>query len=140
VLVAESDDELLVSLLLAVLVQNTHVGLSSVEGLGGFAETTGETVVHEGELKGTLEGVENGHLTLGSIAGDLNLLSDLGGVVLFYVRLRTASLAISSLGNIFPPHVCFMPQYFPLQGGAVTREMAIGGHLGVELKSVNLPF
>lgn len=87
VLRAEGDDQLLVGLLLALLVQDTHVSLSSVKSLGGFSETTSETVVHESELQNTLESVENGHLTLGGIAGNLNLLGNLGGVVLFYVRL-----------------------------------------------------
>jgi hypothetical protein len=38
VLGAESDDELLVSLLLAALVQDTHVSLTAVEGLGGLTD------------------------------------------------------------------------------------------------------
>jgi hypothetical protein len=92
VLGAEGDDELLVSLLLALLVEDTHVSLAAVEGLGGLTETAGETVVHEGELQNTLEGVQNGHLALGGIGGGLNLLGDLGGVVLFYVRLRATRL------------------------------------------------
>ena len=41
VLGAEGDDELLVGLLLAVLVQDAHVSLTSVEGLGGLAEAAG---------------------------------------------------------------------------------------------------
>lgn len=86
VLVAEGDNKLLVGLLLAVLVQDTHVSLSSVEGLGSLSEAAGETVVHESELQDALESVENGHLALGGIAGNLNNIGDLGGVV-FYVRL-----------------------------------------------------
>jgi hypothetical protein len=43
--------------------------------------------VHQGELQNTLEGVRDGHLALGGIAGNLDLVGgDLGGVV-FYVRL-----------------------------------------------------
>lgn len=69
------------------------MGLSSVEGLGGFSKTSGETVVHESELQDTLEGIENGHLSLGGISGNLNLLLlHLGGVV-FYVRLFCDRLA-----------------------------------------------
>lgn len=83
---AEGSDELLVGILLAVLVENAHVGLATVESLGGLAETAGETVVHESQLQNTLEGVLNGHLTLGGIAGHFDLLDDLGSVV-FYVRL-----------------------------------------------------
>jgi len=90
VLGAESDDELLVGLLLAGLVQDTHVSLAAVEGLGSLAETAGKTVVHESELQDTLEGVKNRHLALGGIGRNLNLLGDLGGVVLFYVRLEQA--------------------------------------------------
>lgn len=88
VLGAESDDKLLVGLLLASLVEDAHVGLAAVEGLGSLTETAGKTVVHEGELQDTLEGVKNGHLALGAgIGGNLDLLGHLGGVVLFYVRL-----------------------------------------------------
>lgn len=86
VLIAESNDQLLVGLLLAVLVQDAHVSLTTVKSLRGFSETAGETVVHESELENTLEGVQNGHLALGGISGNFNLLGDLGGVVLFYVR------------------------------------------------------
>ena len=91
VLVAESNDELLVRLLLAGLVEDAHVGLATVKGLGRFAETAGETVVHEGELEHTLEGVKDRHLALGGsgIGRNLNLLGDLDLGVLFYVRLET---------------------------------------------------
>ena len=57
VLGAESDDELLVWLLLTSLVENTHVCLASVEGLGCLSETTGKTIVHKGELENGLERV-----------------------------------------------------------------------------------
>lgn len=57
VLVAKSDDQLLVGLLLAVLVQDTHVSLATVEGLGSLTETAGKTIVHKGELQNTLESV-----------------------------------------------------------------------------------
>ena len=50
VLGAESDDELLVGFLLAGFVQDTHVGLATVEGFAGFAETTGKTIVNEGKF------------------------------------------------------------------------------------------
>lgn len=86
-LVAQGSDELLVGILLAVLVENAHVSLAAVEGLGGLAETTGKTVVHQSELQNTLEGILNGHLALGGISGHFDLLDDLGNVVVFYVRL-----------------------------------------------------
>lgn len=98
VLVAESDNKLLVGLLLAVLVQDTHVSLSSVEGLGSLSEAAGETIVHESELQDTLESVKNGHLALGGIAGNLNNIGDLGGVV-FYVRLYRENSSV----NRVPP-------------------------------------
>jgi hypothetical protein len=86
VLGAEGDDQLLIGLLLALLVEDTHVGLAAVQGLGSLTETTGKTVVHQSQLQDTLEGIENGHLSLGSLGGNLNLIGgDLGGVV-FYVR------------------------------------------------------
>ena len=85
-LVAQGDDQLLVGVLLAVLVQDAHVRLTTVEGLGRLAETAGETIVHQSQLQDALEGVQDGHLALGSIGGNLDLGGDLGGVV-FYVRL-----------------------------------------------------
>lgn len=85
---AESNDELLVGLLLAGLVEDAHVSLTAVEGLGGLTETAGKTVVHEGDLENTLEGIKDAHLALGgSIGGNLNLLGG-GDSVLFYVRLQ----------------------------------------------------
>ncbi|KAI9166760.1 ribosomal protein S22, S8 family [Paramyrothecium foliicola] len=93
VLGAEGDDQLLVGLLLALLVQDAHVCLATVERLGGFTETTGKAVVHESQLQNTLQGIENGHLSLGSLGGNLNLIGgDLGGVVLFYQRAAEPSL------------------------------------------------
>lgn len=90
VLVAESNDEFLVRLLLAGLVKDAHVGLAAVEGLGSLAETARKTVVHEGELEDTLEGVKDRHLALGGsgIGRNLNLLGNLDLGVLFYVRLE----------------------------------------------------
>ena len=88
VLVAESGDQLLVGVLLAVLVENAHVGLAAVEGLGSLTETAGKTVVHQSQLQNTLEGILNGHLALGGIAGNFDLLDNVdGSVVVFYVRL-----------------------------------------------------
>lgn len=84
---AQGDDELLVSILLAGLVQDAHVRLAAVEGLGSLAQTAGKTVVDERQAQNTLEGVQNGHLALGGgIGRNLNLLLDLG-LVIFYVRL-----------------------------------------------------
>ena len=87
VLGAQGDDELLVRLLLAGLVQDTHVSLTAVQGLGSLTETASQTIVHESQLQDTLQGIENRHLSLGGIARNLDLIGDLGGVVLFYVRL-----------------------------------------------------
>lgn len=113
VLGAEGNDELLVGLLLAVLVENAHVGLAAVEGLGSLAETAGKTVVDESQLQDTLEGVENRHLALRGIARDLNLVGDLDlGSVVFYVRLWMGSAIwprlnkwdMSKIGQV-PPRV-----------------------------------
>jgi hypothetical protein len=92
VLGAESNNELLVRLLLASLVQDAHVRLATVEGLGSLTETAGKTVVDESELENTLEGLKDGHLALSGrgIGGNLNLLDLLGGdygMVVFSVRL-----------------------------------------------------
>ena len=57
---AQRHHELLVGFLLAPFVQHAHVGLSSIERFGGFAEPAGEAVVDEGELQDALEGFESG--------------------------------------------------------------------------------
>ena len=94
VLGAQGDDELLVGILLAGLVQDTHVCLATVEGLGSLTETTGKAVVDERQAENTLEGVQNGHLALGGgIGRNLDLLDDLG-LVIFYVRLKQVSMLI----------------------------------------------
>lgn len=55
------------------------MGLAAVEGLGGFTETTGETIVDERVLEDTLQRLLNGHLsfTSRSIGGDFDLLGGL---------------------------------------------------------------
>ena len=99
---AEGDDELLVGILLARLVQDAHVRLAAVERLGRLAEAAGETVVHERELEDALERVEDRHLALGGgIGRDLDLLGG-GLVVLFYVRLQTVSTNCSTIRHC--PH------------------------------------
>ena len=94
VLAAEGNDQLLVRLLLAGLVEDTHVGLATVEGLAGLTETAGETVVDEGDLEDTLQGVQHGHgaglAAIAAVGCDFDLafgldLLDVGG--LFSVRL-----------------------------------------------------
>jgi hypothetical protein len=96
VLGAQSNDELLVCLLLASLVENAHVRLTTVKGLGGLAQTTGKSVVDEGELQDTLESLEDAHLALtaGSIGRDLDLggRADLGLGIVFSVRLVASSV------------------------------------------------
>jgi hypothetical protein len=67
------------------------VRLATVEGLGGLAQTAGESVVDESELEDTLEGLEHAHLALttGCIGRDLDLggRADLGLGIVFSVRL-----------------------------------------------------
>ena len=59
-LAAQRNHQLLVCLLLARLVQHAHVGLSSIERFGGFAEAAGEAIVDECEFQDTFEGFESG--------------------------------------------------------------------------------
>lgn len=96
VLGAQGNDELLVCLLLAGLVENAHVRLTAVEGLGGLAQTTGKSVVDEGELEDTLESLKDAHLALatGCIGRDLDLggRADLGFGIVFSVRLLATSV------------------------------------------------
>lgn len=89
VLAAESDDELLVGLLLASLVEDAHVGLATVKGLGGLTETAGKTVVDEGDLEHALERVEDRHAAAGVVGRHLDLLGRLDLLLgnLFSVRL-----------------------------------------------------
>lgn len=77
---AKGLNKLLVALVLAVLVEDAHVGLATVEGLGALTETAGKTVVDEGVLQDTLEGILNRHVALGGVSGDLNLLLNLGNL------------------------------------------------------------
>jgi hypothetical protein len=65
------------------------VCLATVEGLGGLAQTAGESVVDESELEDALESLEDGHLALaaGGIGRDLDLSgrADLGLGIVFSV-------------------------------------------------------
>jgi hypothetical protein len=97
VLAAERNNKLLVGLLLTCLVQNAHVCLATVEGLGGLAQTAGKSVVDESELENALERLKDGHLALGTglIGRDLDLSgrADLGLGIVFSVRLLGVTLA-----------------------------------------------
>jgi len=74
VLSAKSLDQLDVLLLSAGLDEDSHMGLTSVKGLGALAETAGKTVVDEGTLQDILKGLLDGHLSTGrGIGGNLNL-------------------------------------------------------------------
>lgn len=87
---AQGDDELLVSLLLAALVEHAHVRLAAVEGLGGLAETARQTVVDQSDLEHALERVQDRHLAArAGVRGDFDLIGGDGGVGggLFSVRL-----------------------------------------------------
>ena len=101
VLRAKGNNELLVGLLLASLVQDAHVRLAAVEGLGRLAETAGKTVVDESELEDTLEGLEDRHLALsgGGIGRYLDLLGGDDGLVVFSVRLRSGLAGVIATGD-----------------------------------------
>lgn len=101
VLRAEGNDKLLVGLLLASLVQDAHVRLAAVEGLGSLTETAGKTVVDESELEDTLEGLEDRHLALsgGGIGRYLDLLGGDDGLVVFSVRLCSGLAGVIATGE-----------------------------------------
>ena len=88
---AERNNELLVGLLLASLVEDAHVSLAAVEGLGSLAQTAGKTVVDERELQHALESLKDGHLpgAGGGIGADFDLggRGNLGLGIVFSVRL-----------------------------------------------------
>jgi hypothetical protein len=90
VLAAKGNDELLVGLLLASLVEDAHVCLATIESLGSLTETAGESVVDQRDLEDTLEGIEDGHGTglSGLIGANFDLLGGGDGAGgLFYIRL-----------------------------------------------------
>jgi hypothetical protein len=90
VLAAKSNDELLVGLLLASLVEDAHVCLATVKSLGSLTETAGESIVDQRDLEDTLEGIEDGHGTglSGLIGANFDLLGGGDGAGgLFYIRL-----------------------------------------------------
>ena len=88
---AKRHDQLLIRLLLARLVEDTHVGLASIEGLAGLAQAAREPVVDESEFEDAFEGFEDGHLALGrcGVGADFDFFGggDDGGGGLFSVRL-----------------------------------------------------
>ena len=92
---AERNNELLVGLLLASLVEDAHVSLAAVEGLGSLTETAGKTIVDERELQHALESLKDGHLALaGGVIGadfDLGGRGNLGLGIVFSVRLWCVS-------------------------------------------------
>ena len=94
---AKRNNKLLVRLLLARLVQDTHVRLATVERLGRLAQTAGQAVVDQSDLENTLEGVQYGHAAASGVGVDFDfvgvggdLLADFLGW-LFYIRLRGVS-------------------------------------------------
>lgn len=96
-LAAKGNDELLVGLLLACLVENAHVSLATVKSLGGLTETTGKSVVDQRDLENTLEGVKDGHgAGLGGLIGaNFDLLGGGDGAGgLFYIRLWCAEVLV----------------------------------------------
>ena len=102
-LAAKGNHELLVCLLLAVLVEDTHVCLATVKSLASLTQTAGESVVNEGKLENTLESVDDGHLATaarGGFAGcgDLDLLGGRGGGwLLFSVGLEGVVLVCGGI-------------------------------------------
>jgi hypothetical protein len=100
VLAAERDDELLVRLLLARLVEDAHVSLAAIERLAGLAQTARKTVVDERELEDALERLEDAHLALAGrgIGADLDLLGGGDGNVVVVFSVRLAGLLVDMRG------------------------------------------
>lgn len=88
---AQRNNKLLVRLLLALLVEHTHVRLTTVEGLRGLAQTARESIVRQRDTKNALQSVENAHLAASAgLGGDFDLVGRGHGGVglgLFSVRL-----------------------------------------------------
>jgi len=105
VLGAQRDNKLLVRLLLARLVEHTHVRLATVERLGRLAQTAGESVVDQSDLENALQSVQHGHAAASGVGVDFDfvvvggdLLADFLGW-LFYIRLRGVSFCLSECVN-----------------------------------------
>jgi len=99
-LATQRNHQLLIRLLLAPLVQHTHMRLAAIERLAGFAQPPRQPVVDEGELEHAFEGVENAHLRTpasgGGGGGDFDFGGGSGGGGgggLFSVRLGRGLLA-----------------------------------------------
>jgi len=78
-LATQRNHQLLVRLLLAPLVQHTHMRLAAIERLAGFAEAAREAIVDQRELEDALQGVEHAHLRTAAGAGGVGGDFDFGG-------------------------------------------------------------
>jgi len=91
VLATQRDDQLLIGLLLAVLVEHAHVRLATVERLARLAESAREAIMDEGELQDTFERLLHAHAAAGAAARwnfDFLGRRRRSGGLLFSVRLR----------------------------------------------------
>ena len=99
VLGAKRHNQLLVGLLLAALVEHTHVRLATVQRLGRLAESARKSVVDQRDAQNALECVQHGHLARGvaAVGADLDLVGGDGGVGLglFSVRLFFSHLLVN---------------------------------------------
>ena len=101
VLAAQRHNQLLISLLLARLIEHAHVSLATIEGLARLAQTARQAVVDEGDFEYALERVERAHAAGFGVRGHIDfvrccylLLADVGGVGgLFSVRLWGVSVS-----------------------------------------------
>ena len=89
---AKRHNQLLVGLLLAALVEHTHVRLATVQRLGRLTESARKSVVDQRDAQNALQSVQNGHLARGvaAVGADLDLVGGGDGGVglgLFSVRL-----------------------------------------------------
>lgn len=146
---AQSDNELLVGLLLAALVEDTHVGLAAIEGLGSLTQTTGKTIVDQGDAEDTLQSVEDRHLAGASVGGNLDLIGGGNVLDLFSVRLYKIMLACVSIGDCAMV-VCLQatieewddypeaPLCFPLEFRLRLRRRGIGDTL-VRSQRISIP-
>ena len=96
---AKRHNQLLVRLLLAALVEHTHVRLATVQRLGRLAESARKSVVDQRDAQNALECVQHGHLARGvaAVGADLDLVGGDGGVGLglFSVRLFFSHLLVN---------------------------------------------
>lgn len=136
VLRAKRNNQLLVGLLLAALVQDTHVRLATVQRLSRLTQAARKTVVDQRDAEHALERVQDGHLArrVAGVGRHLDLVGRNGrvGLGLFSVRLLIVRvwlvlvfLICVSLCGRWPLGGCWKAYHFQLLGSGLFNKCRI---------------